>query len=219
MSTRNFEDRLRSLRVRAAFAQAMIWLFVLVAVLVALFCLLMAVSEINSGMIMFMSNAPVLSLFLMLGAIPALIALCVWVWRAHANLRDDGRTELNYSPGWAVISLLIPGINLIVPMQTMRELWNRSHGLESWGARFSAPPVTKWWACFAPGAVIHGVFLFLVIFDMVTNVYITSPPALYALAMFGATVLLLVASWFLIGVIRGITRAQHDVTHVGDTFA
>jgi len=117
------------------------------------------------------------------------------------------------------VTLLIPVANFFLPYGMMRELWNRSNGLESWGASYDAPPVTSWWALFVPGAALNGMLLFLVMFDVLTNVAVLTPPGANALMMFAATMLLIGAAVLLIRLLRAITSAQHQVTHIGDTFA
>lgn len=219
MSRLDYEDRLRSLRNRSVITQAMIWLFLLVAMLVALTTAWMTYLEFSTSYSTFLITGPSLALFLILGALPVVISLCAWVWRAQANLHDDGREGLNYSPAWATMTLLIPGANLLLPYGMMRELWNRSHGLESWGARHSAPPVTSWWALFVPGFALNAMLLFLVLFDLLTNIAVLTPPGANPLMMFAATALLIGAGVMLIRILRAITLAQHTVTHVGDTFA
>lgn len=215
----NFEARLASLRTRSVVTQAFIGLFLLVAALIAVASTLMALEEFRAGFTTYKFGGPAMALLLALGALPAFAALCAWVWRAHANLRDDGREGLNFSPGWATASMLIPGVNLIVPMQAMRDLWNRSHGEESWGARYSVGAITSWWTCFVAGAVVQGALLFIALFDLLTNIAVLTPPGVNALIHALTVMLLIAAGFMLIRIIRKITKAQHDVTHVGNTFA
>ncbi len=199
--------------------QVTLWLFLLIAAIVAIFSGLMTFVGFSSGYSRFMVDGPILALVLIIGAVPVLVSLCAWVWRAYANLRDDGREGLNYSPVWATVTLLIPVANFFLPYGMMRELWNRSHGLESWGAGYDAPRVTSWWALFVPGAALNGLLLFIVVFDVLTNVAVLTPPGANALMMFAATMLLIGAAVLLIRLLRAITSAQHQVTHIGDTFA
>ncbi len=56
------------------------------------------------------------------------VPILMWVYRAHANLRESGMEELRHSPGWAVGSYFIPIANLFVPFSAMRALHNRSNG-------------------------------------------------------------------------------------------
>ncbi|MFM5955095.1 MAG: DUF4328 domain-containing protein [Novosphingobium sp.] len=216
---RDFQARLASLRTRSVVAQAFIGLFLLVAALVALSAALLSWREFRSANSTYMVVGPAMVVWLALLGIPALAAFCAWVWRAHANLHADGREGLNFSPAWATFSTLIPVANLVVPMQAMRELWNRSHGEESWGARYTVGLVTSWWTCFVAGALVQGALLFVVAFDLATNIAVLTPPGVNALIHALSAVLLIAAGFLLIRIIRKITAAQHDVTHVGNTFA
>jgi Domain of unknown function (DUF4328) len=214
-----YQARLASLRTRATVAQTLIVLFMVVAALVAVFTALVAWREFNTKNSTFMVMHPALVLFLLLAFLPASVAICAWIWRAHANLRDDRREGLNYSPAWAVASLLIPLVNLAVPMQIMRELWNRSHGEEQWGARQTVSAVSSWWTCFVCGAVIHTLLFTMVMIDLTTPFNFLTPPGVNPFFVFFASALLAGSGWYLFRIIGAVTRAQHSVTHVGDTFA
>ncbi|MEO1729966.1 MAG: DUF4328 domain-containing protein [Pseudomonadota bacterium] len=81
------------------------------------------------------------------GFLISAIGVCMWIYRAHATLRETGREDLEYSPGWAVGWFFIPFANLWMPYQAMRALWNESHLTdEGYG---SEPPsgLGQWWAC------------------------------------------------------------------------
>lgn len=70
-----------------------------------------------------------------------------------------------------------------------------------------------------PGFALNAMLLFLVLFDLLTNIAVLTPPGANPLMMFAATALLIGAGVMLIRILRAITLAQHTVTHVGDTFA
>lgn len=219
MAIPDYEARLASLRIRAVVARALIMLFLAAAALVAAYTGWLAWNEFSSRYSTFMVVYPGLALLLMLGFMPAGIAVLAWIWRAHANLHADGRAGLNYSPGWAAGSLLIPVVNLAVPMRAMRELWNRSHGEEQWSARQTVEAVSSWWTCFVVGAVVHTVLLAMTLIDLATPFNFLTPPGVNAFFACFASALLALSAFFLLRIIAAITRAQHSVTHVGDTFS
>jgi hypothetical protein len=60
------------------------------------------------------------------------VAFLAWFHRAHKNLTALGGRDLKYTPRWAVGGFLIPFLNLVRPLQVMREVWHGSDpkGLE-----------------------------------------------------------------------------------------
>jgi hypothetical protein len=81
------------------------------------------------------------------------IALCLPAWlawqhRAHRNLLGLRVPELGFRPGLAALGWLVPLANLVLPLLTMRELWQASRPAppaEAWRAN-PALPVYLWWA-------------------------------------------------------------------------
>ena len=83
------------------------------------------------------------------------VAFLIWIYRAHRNLTALGGRELKYTPGWAVGSFLVPFVNLVRPMQVMREVWHGSDpsGIErdlspagpSIRRHLGTPPLVVWW--------------------------------------------------------------------------
>ena len=78
-----------------------------------------------------------------------------WFRRVHANLGSLGGRELKYTPGWAVGGFLVPFLNLVRPLQVMREVWHGSDpsGLERDIAaggplarnQLRSPALVGWW--------------------------------------------------------------------------
>jgi hypothetical protein len=88
------------------------------------------------------------------------IAFLVWFHRSHRNLSALGNERLKYTPGWAVGGFFVPFLNLVRPLQVMREIW---HGSDPAGYRRDTDPemapaardaqptpplVGLWWALF-----------------------------------------------------------------------
>jgi len=76
------------------------------------------------------------------------LAWLLWQYRAHANLRALGSADLRYTPGWAVGWWFIPIANIVMPFNTMRELWKASDptaGSVEWSAKRGAALLGLWW--------------------------------------------------------------------------
>lgn len=87
------------------------------------------------------------------------VTFLVWFYRAHRNLTALGGRELKYTPAWAVGGFFVPFLNLVRPVQVMREVW---HGSDPSGIERDLSPagpsirrqlgtpqlVVSWWALF-----------------------------------------------------------------------
>ncbi len=86
------------------------------------------------------------------------IAFLAWFHRVHKNLSGLGGREFKYSPAWAIGGFFIPFLNLIRPLQVMREAWHGSDpaGLErdmgttgpSVRNQLGTPALMGWWWTF-----------------------------------------------------------------------
>lgn len=54
------------------------------------------------------------------------VGVCLWVYRAHSNLRLVRTPGAETAPGWAVAWYFIPIANVFMPYQAMKELWQGS---------------------------------------------------------------------------------------------
>ena len=147
------------------------------------------------------------------------IAVTLWIWRAHANLHAAGLSGLNYSPGWASLSIFVPVANLAVPFLAMRELYNRSHGEPEELAGASVDDANSWWTAWVVAALLNSYLLFAFTLGPVTGIHIVTPPTILSGLILFAAVIEWVAAFFLWRLIGTITAAQKSGTGVGDTFA
>lgn len=156
-------------------------------------------------------------LFFLLAAVPILL----WIRLAHARLRAAGLDELSYSPGWAVGSYFIPGVNFVVPFRAMRELHNRSHGEEPWQAHASVPDVSSWWSFHVAAVGVMFVALFVASLTMIPYLYVVQPPGVNTGLFIFALLLLAGSAAYLFRVIGAVTRAQRQGWHIAhaDVFA
>lgn len=218
MAAAGFDARMASLRVRSVVARVFVAGFLLLDLLLALFTALLLYREVTTKISFFLVALPGYILFLGLALLASGMAVMVWVHRAHANLSAEALDELNFAPGWAATSFLVPVANLIVPFQAMRELWNRSHGEPAHFARVSVETVSSWWSCWVAGVLILSVLSVIASIDRLTPFHIMTPPGVNSFFLLLALLLLGAAGWFLWQIITAITRAQQTVTHVGGTF-
>lgn len=89
----------------------------------------------------------------------AVVFVCVFMYRANANLRALGATHLTYTPGWCVGYWFIPFANLVSPYRAMKELYlcSESPTDSNWknGAVLSA--FQPWWACWLIGSFLSRI--------------------------------------------------------------
>jgi hypothetical protein len=82
--------------------------------------------------------------------IATIVVVCMWMYRAHANLRALGVRDLDYTSGWAAGAWFVPFLNLVRPFRIMKEIWKGSEGTYEDPARWKLAPVPSfigwWWA-------------------------------------------------------------------------
>ncbi|UOR14375.1 DUF4328 domain-containing protein [Qipengyuania aquimaris] len=147
---------------------------------------------------------------LILAAIGFVASAMIWVWRAHANIREVG-IRSKYGPGFAVASYLIPVANFMLPFEAMRELHNRSHGESEDFAHSGVENVTAWWTAVLVGLLIFSAMIVKFALDAGTNLILMTPLWMeFALLAF-AILLLLVSAYLFSSLTRAITAAQEEV--------
>ena len=137
------------------------------------------------------------------------ISALAWVSRAHSNMAARG-IAMKYSPGTTVVSYLIPGMNLIVPFEAMRELHNRSHGEIEDFAHSPVDNVTAWWSATIIGLLIFSALMVKFGLDAATNLIISTPLWMEFILVTFALTLLLGSTFLFAGLIRAITAVQPD---------
>ncbi len=157
-----------------------------------------------------------LSLASLIGCI---IAISLWVYRAHANLRLAGLDGLNYRPGWAVGSFFVPIVGLIVPFWAMRELYNRSNGEEAHFAAVGVGDVSSWWSCYVAGNLVQAFVIFTTVLGPMTGVHVVNPPMVDLALGALASMLLLGGAFFLFRIVGTISALQRSTTGIEEAFA
>lgn len=158
------------------------------------------------------------SLLFIVSFVISTIPVLIWVWRAHNNLKREGVSGLKFSPGWAVGSYFVPIMNLFVPFQAMRALYNRSHGEPEELTEATADSVSSWWGCHIGALIFFAVVAITTAIDAIPGVWMTTPfwanaglTVLYALLTAGS-------AFFLQKTIARITQAQLHGVGVAATF-
>lgn len=155
------------------------------------------------------SPAVIAALALLAAAVGLIVAAMFWVWRAHTNLARL-RRGTKYSPAMVVAGYLVPGMNLLLPFEAMRELYNRSHGEPEELAHAAVDDVTAWWTAVVLGLLIFSAMLVKFVLDAGTNLIIMTPLWMeFAIASF-AIILLLVSGYLFSRLARTITQAQAE---------
>lgn len=207
----------RSLGTSAAIARGLLVGYMIAGAIMTVLNLLQFVAPIRSEAVF--ATLGFAALATMACVLASVVAVSVWIYLAHDNLRAMGLAELKYAPGWAVGSFFVPIVNLFVPFQAMRDLYNRSMGEEAHLAHESAPDVTSWWTCYIVGSAIQLFLAGMVLIDMLTNVYFTTPATANMILLLFASLLLLGSAFFLHRIIGAIVRAQRSGAVLHHAFA
>ncbi|MGH8545883.1 MAG: DUF4328 domain-containing protein [Gammaproteobacteria bacterium] len=98
------------------------------------------------------------------------VAFLAWFHRVHKNLLALRGRELKYTPGWAVGGFFLPFLNLVRPLQVMREVWHGSDpsGLER-DTESAGPSIRNelgtpalvgwWWALFLISTLLGNIIM------------------------------------------------------------
>lgn len=126
-----------------------------------------------------------------------IVAVGMWIHRAHANLHAAMMDGLKFTPGWAVGWFFVPFALLFKPFEAMRELWERSHLEPDDNAAPADRRLYAWWGCWLIGNFMgHKLLRMGEAADRITAFDIAG----YAFH--------LVAAWFLLDIVNSVARAQ-----------
>lgn len=138
--------------------------------------------------------AVIAAIALLLFGLGFLVAAVIWVWRAHGNL-SEARVRTRYGPGKAIAAYLVPAVNLILPFEAMRELYNRSHGEPEDFAHSTVEDVTVWWTSVVVGLLIFSAMIVKFMLDAGTSLIIMTPIWMEFTIIVFALILLLLAAY------------------------
>ncbi len=142
----------------------------------------------------------------------SIIAVSMWIYRAHANLHAAGLYGLEFSPGWAVGWYFIPIASLFKPFQAMRELWSESHQTSNGFSEQAPGNLGMWWGFWIIGNILGNVSTRLEFMGDGSNQEIA---VILGLA---SSVCTIGSAWLLLQIMRAITTAQADGIAVTQTF-
>lgn len=208
-----------NLRIPALLVTIFAWV-VLAATLIgglALAVWLVSYSQMSESPIMLMVVG-VAGMIGYLAFIPSAILVMVWVYMAHSNLHRAGVGGLNYSPAWATFSFLVPIVNLFVPFRAMRELANRSAGEPEELAEADNQEVFAWWGCWIGLFVINLFLLYTALIAVLPWVWMTTPFWATQVLSILASMLTAGAAFYLIQIVKQVTRDQQDGASVVAAF-
>lgn len=142
--------------------------------------------------------------------VASVIAISMWIHRAHANLFAAGIEGLKYTPGWSVGWFFIPFANLVMPLLAMRELWTESRGM-NWAPSDGTPAVLgAWWGTWLGGNILSGVG---------SRIAESGGIAAGGLLAAVAAGLLMLSAVLLLRIVREVTAAQNGGTIAAHAFA
>ena len=102
----------------------------------------------------------IIGMLMVAALIATAIPFCMWMYRAHANLRFLNVKGLKYSPGWAAGAFFVPILNYFRPCQIAQEIWKASDPAAPRGNRhwwMTAPSsalIGFWWAAWIIGRIL-----------------------------------------------------------------
>jgi hypothetical protein len=102
------------------------------------------------------------------------VAFCMWMYKAHENLRRLEATHLEYSPAWAAGGFFVPILNLWRPYQVAQEIYKASDpnvwgGVDEldvpldassrWRASSGSAIIGLWWALWLIDGIVSYITL------------------------------------------------------------
>jgi ABC-type multidrug transport system fused ATPase/permease subunit len=84
----------------------------------------------------------------------AIVAVCVWFYRANQNLHRANLDNIQHTSGWSVGWFFIPFANLVKPANVMSEIVKGTNKISgkfstaAWQSQKTNSFVTLWWLCY-----------------------------------------------------------------------
>ena len=136
--------------------------------------------------------------------IATVIAFLMWLYRASNNVAAFGeRTQ--HSSGWAVGSFFVPIMNLFVPYQAAKDIWQKSEPdaqAFSFGAAAVPAFFTAWWGFWITSNFLSNIYIRMTLAD--------APQDASSIVGIFSEILSIAAAGFAIKVVRDIDRRQEE---------
>ena len=152
----SYSNQLRRLSGIARWARFLCWAVAAMAILTipAVYLDYSGTVDIDDGEDALTMSVVLLYFIYLLAFLASVVCVAIWIHRAHANLRNVGHDDLQYSPDWAVGWYFVPFANLVIPRSAMGELWSKSHGF---GEAPNKAPLNWWWGFWIAGNVLESI--------------------------------------------------------------
>ena len=141
----------------------------------------------------------------------SIIGIGMWIYRAHANLRDSGH-HLTISPGWAVGWYFVPIASLFKPLEAMRELWSLSHSESDRYTEDASPNIGTWWGFWVVGGILSNIS-----YQMQSKIGAEAGSGAKVIDAVG-TAVWIAAAWFLLDITKRSNAAQQATLGIAETF-
>lgn len=150
-----------------------------------------------------------LALIAALAGLAFLATAALWVWHATRSLEGAGM-KLKRSAPMAAATFFIPLLNLVLPAETMRELYNRSHGEPPENAHAVSDDVRAWFFTTITGLLIMAGVMWKIIHNLTQPVKIVTPYWMDLVILVLAGSLLIGSTVLFAWLASRITRAQRE---------
>ncbi|MFN8026494.1 MAG: DUF4328 domain-containing protein [Acidimicrobiia bacterium] len=137
------------------------------------------------------------------------VLLIIWSHRSAKNALALGRTGARQTPGWVIAGWLIPIVNIVLPYQTVSDLWRSTapdapHG-DGWRAARPSGRVIAWWLAFQ---VFNSGYFFVIGLMLTGDWSVSQAKPWFAATHAGIALAALLGAWVVWDVTQRQTRQQ-----------
>ena len=158
----------------------------------------------NPGGFLALALTGVLGLATIAVYIATVVVFLMWLYRASNNVAAFGATT-QHSSGWAVGSFFVPIMNLFVPYQAVRDIWQKSEpDATDTFSYLQSPPgfFPAWWGFWIASNIASNAYFRMTLAE--------APAEASAMVGIVSEVLSIAAAVFAIQVIKAIDRRQEE---------
>ena len=102
-------------------------------------------------------NQAIVGILALLLAIPQLICILMWIYRANSNVRQLGAQNMQFTPRWSVGYYFIPILNLWKPYHAMKEIYRCSQSVSRQPEKTGLLLLRVWWFLYIVSLIISGI--------------------------------------------------------------